>query len=205
MRHELFSPATTSHPCFTESPCGGGPSHDRGWRPRESLRRPWILPSRTKNGVLLTREVKLPAFQRGAYFAGGLGSNFKWPRLANQMTPWFVYDNDMTTLFAKPFAKNPCKTIGRGAQTQGMFALYQLESGEYLTLLSLSKGSAMSWLQTSKEGEMSLVLGHFGKGEVSGRVPLLVWGKDKNLYRSLIPGVGIGVEGTGGVYGLAHE
>jgi alpha-L-fucosidase 2 len=136
-------------------------------------------------GVLATYPVSLPAFDRGVYFGGGLGSNFKWPRLANQMTPWLVYDNDMTTLFAKPFAKNPCGTIGKGAQSQGMFALYQLASGEYLTLLPLSKGSTMSWLDTAESGDLSLVLGNFGKGAASGTIPLLVWAKDRDLYRSL--------------------
>ncbi|MDP0491795.1 MAG: Sip1-related alpha-galactosidase [Verrucomicrobiota bacterium JB023] len=138
-----------------------------------------------EKGVLLRRELELPAFQRGAYFAGGLGSNFKWPRLANQMTPWFVFDNDMSTLFAGPFAKNPCSTIGKGAQPEGMFALYQLETGDYLTLLSLSKGSTMSWLETSPDGRLDLVLGNFGNGAESGEVPLLAWAKDANLYRSL--------------------
>jgi hypothetical protein len=136
-------------------------------------------------GVVFSRVLELPDFERGAYFGGGLGSNFKWPRLANQLTPWFVNNNDMTTLFAKPFAKNPCKTIGKGAQPQGMFALYQLESGEYLTLLPLSKNSTMSWLDTSENGEVKLVLGNYGRGTVSGTVPLLVWAKDSDLYRSL--------------------
>ncbi|MDF7806401.1 Sip1-related alpha-galactosidase [Pontiellaceae bacterium B12219] len=138
-----------------------------------------------KAGVLLSRKVKLPPFERGVYFGGGLGSSFKWPRLANQMTPWFVHDNDMSTLFAEPFAKNPCRTIGQGAQPQGMFALYQLTSGEYLTLLPLSKGSAMSWLDTSESGEVKLVLGNYGIGAESGCIPLLVWAKDRDLYRSL--------------------
>ncbi|MCM2370125.1 Sip1-related alpha-galactosidase [Aporhodopirellula aestuarii] len=138
-----------------------------------------------RNGVVLTRELALPEFERGAYFAGGLGSNFKWPRLANQLTPWFVSNNDMSTLFAEPFAKNPCKTIGQGAQSQGMFALYQLGSGEYLTLLPLCTGSTMSWLDTSKSGEVNLVLGNFGNGAESGTTPLLAWAKDQDLYRSL--------------------
>jgi hypothetical protein len=137
-----------------------------------------------KAGVLLTRELKLPAFERGAYFSGG-ASSFKWPRLANQMTPWFVYNNDMSTLFAEPFAKNPCGTVGKGAQSQGMFAFYQLESGEYLTLLTLSKGSTMSWLDTTKSGGLNLVLGNFGSGATSGSFPLLAWAKDPDLYRSL--------------------
>ncbi|WP_372798597.1 Sip1-related alpha-galactosidase, partial [Pontiella sp.] len=136
-------------------------------------------------GVLLNREVELPDFERGAWFSGGLGSKFVWPRLANQMTPWFVYDNDMTTLFAKPFAKNPCSSIGKGAQPQAMFALYQLESGEYLTLLPLIKGPAMSWLETSKSGEVKLVLGSYGTDAVSGKMPLLAWAKDRDMYRSL--------------------
>ena len=136
-------------------------------------------------GVLLKRELKLPEFKRGAYFGGGLGSNFKWPRLANQLTPWYVNNNDMSTLFAEPFAKNPCKTVGKGAQSQGMFALYQLASGEYLTLLPLSKGSTMSWLDTSKGGELKLVLGNFGSGTESGKISTLVWAKDRDLYRAL--------------------
>lgn len=142
-------------------------------------------PAPGNGGVLLTRELKLPAFARGVYFSGGLGSNFKWPRLANQMTPWFVHDNDMSTLFAEPFAKNPCGTVGKGAQPQGMFALYQLESGEYLTLLPLATGSVMSWLETSPDGKLKLVLGNFGNGAESGRVPLLAWARDRDLYRSL--------------------
>jgi len=138
-----------------------------------------------KAGVLLTRQLKLPKFKRGAYFGGGLGSNFKWPRLANQLTPWYVSNNDMSTLFDKPFAKNPCKTIGKGAQSQGMFAFFELVSGEYLTVLTLSKGATMSWLDTKENGDVNLVLGHFGKGHQSGTVPMLVWGKDADLYRSL--------------------
>ncbi|MDF7800835.1 Sip1-related alpha-galactosidase [Pontiellaceae bacterium B1224] len=141
--------------------------------------------AQSEHGILAEFPIVLPAFERGAYFGGGLGSNFKWPRLANQMTPWYVYDNDMSTLFAEPFAKNPCNTIGKGAQPQGMFAMYQLESGEYLTLLPLSNGSVMSWLDTSDNGEVKLVLGNFGTGAVSGRIPLMVWAKDPDLYRSL--------------------
>lgn len=136
-------------------------------------------------GVLLRKALELPEFERGVYFSGGLGSRFKWPVLANQMTPWYVYDNDMTTLFAEPFAKNPCSTIGKGAQSSGMFALYQLRSGDYLTLLTLSNESSMSWLDTLKSGELELVLGNFGNGAESGEIPLLAWAKDENLYRSL--------------------
>lgn len=136
-------------------------------------------------GVLLSHELELPAFTRGAYFAGGLGSSFKWPRLANQLTPWFVKDDDMTTLYAEPFAKNPCKTIGRGAQSQGMFALYQLETGEYLTVLPLSNASSMAWLDTAADGGLSLVLGNFGQAQQSGPVTMMVWAKDADLYRSL--------------------
>ncbi len=152
----------------------------------EGVIREWldeVTPNET--GVLLSRELKLPAFERGAWFGGGLGSKFVWPRLANQMTPWFVNNNDMTTLFAEPFAKNPCGTIGKGAQPQAMFALYQLESGEYLTLMPLSKGTTMSWLNTSASGEVSVVLGNFGKGAESGNIPLLAWAKDRDMYASL--------------------
>ncbi|WP_372798330.1 Sip1-related alpha-galactosidase [Pontiella sp.] len=138
-----------------------------------------------ENGVLAEFPVALPAFERGAWFGGGLGSNFKWPRLANQMTPWFVYDNDMSTLFAEPYAKNPCSTIGKGAQSQAMFAFYQLESGEYLTLLTLCKDGVMSWLDTTESGEVSVVLGNFGTGAASGELPLLAWAKDADMYRSL--------------------
>ena len=138
-----------------------------------------------KKGVLLTLPLDLPEFKRGVYLGGGLGSNFRWPRLANQMTPWYVKDNDMTTLFDEPFAKNPCKTIGKGAQSQGMFALFRLSSGEYLTVLTLSKDSTMSWLDTSKNGDVNLVLGNYGNGVESGTVPMLVWGKDPDMYRSL--------------------
>ncbi|WP_309009081.1 Sip1-related alpha-galactosidase [Pelagicoccus sp. SDUM812005] len=137
------------------------------------------------DGVLLRRVLELPDFERGAYFSGGLGSRFKWPALANQMTPWYVYGNDMTTLFAEPFAKNPCSTIGKGAQSEGMFALYQLRSGEYLSLLTLSGETCMSWLNTLESGELELVLGNFGEGEESGRFPLLAWAKDRDLYRSM--------------------
>ena len=137
------------------------------------------------NGILAAFSVTLPPFERGVYFGGGLGSSLQWPRLANQMTPWLVNNNDMSTLFAEPFAKNPCRTIGKGAQPQGMFALYKLATGEYLTLLPLCKGSTMSWLDTAKSGEVSLVLGNFGSGAERGNIPLLAWAKDRNLYRSL--------------------
>ncbi len=48
------------------------------------------------------------------------------------MTSWFVHHNDMSTLFAEPFARNPCRTIGKGAPPQGVFALDPLESGVQL-------------------------------------------------------------------------
>lgn len=149
-------------------------------------------------GVLLARELELPSFERGVYFGGGLGSRFKWPGLANQMTPWYVYDNDMTTLFAEPFAKNPCGTIGKGAQSEGMFALYQLESGEFLTLLTLSNETSMSWLDTSESGELSLLLGNFGKASESGEVSMLAWAKDENLYRSLSKAWELAIEALDG-------
>ncbi len=136
-------------------------------------------------GVLLSRELELPPFERGVWFSGGLGSGFKWPRLANQMTPWFVHSNDMSTLFAEPFFKNPCSTVGKGAQPQAMFALYQLATGEYLTLMPLCRGSTMSWLNTSESGEVSVVLGNFGKGKENGKFPLLGWAKDRDMYASL--------------------
>ena len=101
--------------------------------------------------------------------------------------------------FDKPFAKNPCKTVGKGAQRQGMFALYQLASGDYLTLLPLSKGSTMSWLETSKNGGLGVKLGNFGKGVESGTVPLMVWARDANLYQSLSRAWGLALrelEGT---------
>ncbi len=137
------------------------------------------------NGILASYPVELPPFERGVYFSGGLGSKFVWPRLANQMTPWFVENNDMSTLFAEPFAKNPCSTIGKGAQPEGMFALFQLASGEYLTLLPLCSGSVMSWLDTAENGDVELVLGNFGTAPAHGRAALLAWAKDRDLYGSL--------------------
>lgn len=151
-----------------------------------------------ESGALHVRRLDLPEFVRGAYFAGGLGSPFQWPVLANQLTPWFVHGNDMATLFDEPFAKNPCQTIGQGAQAQGMFALYQLASGEFLTLLPLNQESCMSWLNTSAGGDIELVLGNFGRGAVTGRLAVLAWARDRNLYRSLQRAWELGLAELGG-------
>lgn len=88
-----------------------------------------------------------------------------WPEGYNQGHPLWIHD---------------FQNLKRG----GFFLLLKLTGGDYLALLPLVGQESMAWFEASN-GQLELVIGHWGKGVLNGTYPALSWARDDNVYAAV--------------------
>jgi macrodomain Ter protein organizer (MatP/YcbG family) len=137
------------------------------------------LKATPKEGKIADIELKLPPFTKASYFSQD--DAVAWPAGTNRVLPWAVGD-DLSALSDNKTGHNPATTP---LITRGMMATFKLASGDYLTLLPFCSNQALSTLDIEgRTDTLSLDVYTFGTAEVSGDLPVLSWGLDKDLYRS---------------------
>ncbi len=112
-------------------------------------------------GILERREIVVPSFTRGCWFASDWPD--RWPAGANRVLPW-------------PF-KDRLGKLNYGA----LFAVFALRRG-YLAILPLVGTETMAWLNVASDGRLVLNLGTLGTEPVACDAPLVAWGRNADLY-----------------------
>jgi len=125
-----------------------------------------------KDGIVLSREVKVPAFSRGAYyrpFSGGVARGNRVEAVA------FKSIADLQ-------GYKPSKTRAKHNHVQqGQFVLLELKDGRYLALLPMTSEDVHG--QFFVEGGKLLVkTGPYGTDSVDGEIPLVIWAYGKSPY-----------------------
>ncbi len=129
------------------------------------------------DGILATYSISLPDYRKGYYFS----SDTRWPRYSNRLIPW-VFEKNFSNLFDADERPDPNLRL---PNPNGMFALFQLLTGEYLVLLPLAGAETMSWLYVDDKMQLKVKLGTLGKEKVQGNFPLLGWARHEDLYAAI--------------------
>lgn len=125
-----------------------------------------------KNGVVLTHEVLLPAFEQGAYyrpFSGGVAVGNRVEAIA--------FDTLVDLQSYKP-SKTRLK---HNSVQNGQFILLQINEGTYLSIIPMLSSEVSSEFYMQK-GELVLKSSTFGTEDVKGDVPLLIWAYGDSPY-----------------------
>ena len=123
-------------------------------------------------GIVLTREMQLPAFKRGVYyrpFSGG-------PARGNRVEA-VAFDS-----IADLQAYKPSKTRAKHSNIQqGQFVLLELTDGGYLALLPMTSQKVYGQFFVER-GKLLFKTGNFGRELVSGEIPLVIWSSGRSPY-----------------------
>jgi sugar phosphate isomerase/epimerase len=134
-----------------------------------------------RDGILKSYRIQMPPYDSVCYFAADESGVRGWPKLpgnANRILPWIIRQK-AAGLFRPDYVQNPAV---RRPTRQGVFALFQLESGEFLALLPLAGAETMSWLEWDEDGNLLVRLGTFGTAPVQTDAPLLAWARSADPY-----------------------
>ena len=127
-----------------------------------------------KQGMVLTREVQLPAFKRGAYyrpFSGGVARGNRVEAVA--------FDS-----IADLQAYKSSRTRAKHSNVQqGQFVLLELTDGRYLSLLPMTSQKVYGQFFV-EGGKLLLKTGSFGTDIVDGEIPLVSWAYGRSPYAS---------------------
>lgn len=124
------------------------------------------------NGVVLTREVALPAFEQGAYyrpFSGGVA-------VGNRVEAIAFDSLDDLQNYQPPETLKQHKSV-----QQGQFILLQINDGQYLSIIPMLSSEVSSEFYMQKS-ELLLKSSTFGTESVAGDVPLLIWAYGDSPY-----------------------
>lgn len=123
-----------------------------------------------ERGVLARFALELPPFERACYWA----SFQKYDPMPEHQGAYPDGTNRVQALRVADFAD-----LTEG----GIFALLQLQSGEFLALLPLCGPQSAAWLGSGADG-LQLSLGTFGTAPFEGDAPLLAWARDADPYEA---------------------
>ncbi len=131
-----------------------------------------------EGGVLATIPLEIPAYEKVNYISGAFN---QWPGNHNRLLSW-VAGEDITKLFEKEHRQDP--TVDSPVEREGMFALFKLKSGNYLSLTPVTTSKTMGWLFVDKTGAIQVRVGTLGTERTAGEVPAVAWAVAENIYDS---------------------
>ncbi|MGJ8634354.1 MAG: Sip1-related alpha-galactosidase [Luteolibacter sp.] len=125
-----------------------------------------------KDGVVLTRELKLPTFKRGAYYRPHSKSSASGNRVEA------LAFNSIAELEAYV----PSETRKQHNKVQeGQFILLEVENGRYLSLLPMTSEKVNGQIFI-EDGKLLIKSATLGTEAVSGEIPLLIWAYGDSPY-----------------------
>ncbi|WP_158972749.1 Sip1-related alpha-galactosidase [Paraglaciecola sp. L3A3] len=132
-----------------------------------------------KSGMLLVREVQLPAFKQGAYYRpfseiGARGSIARGNR---------VEAVAFTSIAELQAYQPPVTRKDHNNVQQGQFILFELQNGRYLALLPMASEKVYGQFFVENE-KLWLKTGNFGTNPVSGKIPLVIWAVANSPYEA---------------------
>ncbi|MDA9260359.1 Sip1-related alpha-galactosidase [Puniceicoccaceae bacterium] len=127
-----------------------------------------------KGGIVLSREVTLPAFKRGIYFRPYSGGVARGNRVEG-----VTFDS-----IADLQAYKPSKTRkGHTSVQQGQYVLLELADGRYLGLLPMTSPKVYGQFFV-EDGKILLKTGNYGTDTVDGDIPLVIWAYGNSPYEA---------------------
>lgn len=125
-----------------------------------------------KTGMVLSREMVLPAFEKGAFYRPHSQSIARGNRVEA------IAFNSIADLQAyRPSVTRK----GHVNVKDGQFILLQITEGNYLALLPMTSPEVYGQFQV-EQNQLILKTGNFGTDRVQGDIPLLVWAYGKTPY-----------------------
>lgn len=133
-------------------------------------------------GAGAKRRLILPEFGKFCHVSAE-GKKFRWIGAANRMFPW-VGEGELTSIYKD---RKPTPPTIVDPNQRAMMMLFQLNDGQYLSLLPLSGEDSVAWLETQKDG--SLLLGFTSEGQApvpaDSTIPLLSWSVGDHVYAAI--------------------
>jgi hypothetical protein len=125
-----------------------------------------------ESGIVLTREVQLPPFKRGAYYRPFSGGGARGNRVEA------VAFNSISEL-----EKYQPSTTRKGHSNvqQGQFMLFELHNGRYLALLPMASEKVYGQFFVEQK-KLLLKTGNFGTKSIEGKIPLIIWAYGDSPY-----------------------
>ncbi|MBK1825520.1 Sip1-related alpha-galactosidase [Haloferula rosea] len=131
-----------------------------------------------KAGIVLTREVRLPEYEKGVWYRpftrrGGPGGSIARGNRVEAV----AFDS-----LAQLENYEPSKTRKDHNHVQeGQFILLQLSGGSYLAILPMTSEKTHG-LFFVEDGKLLLKSGNYGTSEINGEIPLVCWAYGKSPY-----------------------
>ncbi|MGJ8640505.1 MAG: Sip1-related alpha-galactosidase [Opitutaceae bacterium] len=131
-----------------------------------------------KAGIVLSREVELPTFEKGVFYRPFTQRNGKGGHVARGNRVEAV----AFTSIAELEAYEPSKTRKAHDHVQeGQYILLQLSNGKYMALLPMT--SEKTYGQFFVEGgQLILKSGNYGTNTIDGEIPLVCWAYGESPY-----------------------
>ena len=130
------------------------------------------------SGFVVSREVKLPEFEKGAFYRPFTRRNGPGGSIARGNRVEAVAFESLAELEAY----KPSQTRrAHGHVQEGQFILLQLSAGKYLALLPMTSDKA-NGLFFLEGGKLMLKSGNYGRNAIDGELPLLCWAYGNSPY-----------------------
>jgi hypothetical protein len=127
-----------------------------------------------KSGMVITREIELPPFEKGAFYRPHSQNIARGNRVEA------VAFNSLAELQSY----TPSKTRkGHIDIKDGQFILLQIREGNYLALLPMTSPDVYGQFYV-ENNQLILKTGNFGTDRVKGDIPLLIWAYGKSPYEA---------------------
>ncbi|CAA6691842.1 MULTISPECIES: Sip1-related alpha-galactosidase [unclassified Lentimonas] len=125
-------------------------------------------------GIVLSREVTLPAFKHGVYYRPYSGGVARGNRVEG-----VAFDS-----IADLQAYKPSKTRkGHNSVQQGQYVLLELTDGRYLGLLPMTSPKVYGQFYV-EGGKLLLKTGNYGTDTIDGEIPLVIWAYGNSPYEA---------------------
>ncbi|MEP4079464.1 Sip1-related alpha-galactosidase [Haloferula sp.] len=131
-----------------------------------------------KDGLVLTREVALPKFEKGVWYRPFTRRNGKGGSIARGNRVEAIAFESLAQLESY----KPSKTRKDHSHVQeGQFMLLQLSEGKYLAILPMTSETSHGQFFV-EGGKLLLKSGNYGTKAVDGEIPLLCWAYGASPY-----------------------
>ena len=131
-----------------------------------------------KDGFIISREVELPEFEKGAYYRPFTKRNGKGGSIARGNRVEAVAFDSLADLESYKSSKTRKDHI---SVEEGQFILLQLSEGKYLALLPMTSEKTYGQFFVD-DGKLLLKSGNFGTNSIDGDVPTVCWAYGDSPY-----------------------
>lgn len=130
-----------------------------------------------ESGMVLTREIQLPAYKRGAYYRPFSTSSDRGGVARGNRVEAVAFKSVSELQAYQPSTTRKDHTNVQ----QGQFMLLELQDGRYLALLPMASEKVYGQLFV-EDKKLLLKTGNFGTNPVHGKIPLVIWAYGDSPY-----------------------